>query len=184
MAKTETVVNSVKMQDGRVVDFPGKRKLQKESFISPDGSVSVRLDFSNTETRTFDIPSALYAKFAGHGAEQKLGDEIAGVEDVDDCVIAVDELIDRLNAGEWGIKRESSGISGTSILLRAIVEVTGKSVETVKKFLKDKTMNQKLAMREGQRYGATVKRLEAEKKAKAPAVDTAPLDAELDALPA
>ena len=51
-------------------------------------------------------------KFAAHGAEQKLGDEIAGLEDVDDCVIAIDSLIDRLYNGEWSVKREAGGMAG------------------------------------------------------------------------
>lgn len=179
MAKIETVVETVKMTDERLVDFPGKRKLSKESFIAPDGSVSTRLDFRNGETRTFTIPAKMFARFAAHGAEQKLGDEIAGVEDLDDAILAIDELTERLSAGEWGVKRESSGIAGSSILLRAIVEVTGKSVEKVREYLKTKSPAWKLAARESEKFAAVVKRLESEKASKRPAVvvDTAEIDA-------
>ena len=76
--KTETQVETVTMTDGRVVDFAGKRKLLKESSVSADGKVQVRLDFRNGETRLFTLPDSLLTKFAAHGAEQKLGDEIAG----------------------------------------------------------------------------------------------------------
>lgn len=183
MAKTEAQPpEQVKMTDGRFVEFPGKRKLDKSSFISADGTVKVRLDFRNGETRTFAVPSLLLTKFAAHGAEQKLGDEIAGLDDVDDCTIAVDELIDRLNAGEWGVKRESSGMSGTSVLLRAIVEVTAKDVEKVKAYLKTKTQAEKLALRESAKFSGAVKRLEAEKESKRQKIDVAPLEAELDAV--
>ena len=176
---TETTVDSVKMQDGRVVDFPGKKKLIKESFIAADGSCAVRLDFRNGQTRMFELPKDLILKFATHGAEQKLGDETAGVEDVDDATLAVDELIERLTNGEWSIKREASGIAGTSILLQAIVEVTGKDVAKVRAFLKDKTQAQKMALRNGAKFGAAVKRLEEDKASKRTKVDTAPLEAEI-----
>ena len=82
--------NLVKMDDGREVEFAGKRRMLKESIIGEDGTVSVRLDFVNGESRTFVLPDSLLARFAGHGAEQKLGDEVAGLADVEDAVMAVD----------------------------------------------------------------------------------------------
>ena len=55
--KVAKEVESVKMSDGRTVDFVGKRKLLKDTII--DGSnVSVRLDFRNGETRLFDISNS------------------------------------------------------------------------------------------------------------------------------
>ena len=138
MSKTETTVETVTMTDGRVVDFAGKRKLLKESTVNAEGNVQVRLDFRNGETRLFTIPTAMLAKFASHGAEQKLGDEIAGLTETDDCVLAVDELIDRLYNGEWSVKREANGMAGTSVLARALVEHTGKSMEQIKAFLSGK----------------------------------------------
>ena len=64
MAAKETEVATVKMDDGRVVDFPGKRRLQKESIITADGEVKIRLDFRNGETRLFRLPPSLLLKFA------------------------------------------------------------------------------------------------------------------------
>jgi hypothetical protein len=49
--KEKTPVQTVKMTDGRTVDFPGKRKMQKESYEGDNGQVSVRLDFVNGGTR-------------------------------------------------------------------------------------------------------------------------------------
>ena len=77
MAKVETAIETVTMTDGRIVDFPGKRKLLKTSEVTAEGSVQVRLDFRNGQTRLFTVPGNLLTKFAAHGAEQKLGDEIA-----------------------------------------------------------------------------------------------------------
>lgn len=188
-SKAVAAVETVKMLDGRLVDFPGKRKLQKESFITADGAVSVRLDFRNGETRTVTLRPDMIPKYAAHGAEQKLGDEIAGLKgengaeaDIDDCVLAIDELTDRLNAGEWGVKRESNGMAGTSVLLRAIVQVTGKSVDAVKSFLKDKSKAQKDALRVSPKFAAAVKAIESERAAKKPPVDTADLEAQLDSI--
>lgn len=177
--KAAAAIETVTMTDGRIVDFVGKRKMLKESFVK-DGVVSVRFDFRNKETRTFAVPSALLNKFAAHGAEQKIGDETAGLEDVDDAVIAVDALIERLNAGEWGVKRESNGMAGTSILARALVELKGVSIDKVKAFLSGKNAAQKVALRESAELKPIITRLEAEKAKKGSTVDTTALLGELD----
>ena len=179
MSKTETQVETVTMTDGRVVDFAGKRKLLKESSVTADGKVQVRLDFRNGETRLFTLPDNLLNKFAAHGAEQKLGDEIAGLNDVEDCVLAVDELIDRLYNGEWGAKREANGMAGTSILVRALVEHTGKTVEQIKQFLSGKSQAEKVALRNNPKIKPIVQRIEDEKAAKKTNVDTDALLGEL-----
>lgn len=188
--KKETQVETVTMKDGKIVDFAGKRKMLKETTIGADGTVTTRLDFRNGEFRVFTIPAAMLAKFAGHGAEQKLGDETAGLDDVGDCVLAVDELIDRLYNGEWSIKREGSGMAGTSILLKALVEHTGKTVEQIKRFLSGdptavppvpaKTQAEKIALRNNPKIKPIIERLESEKVSKGPAVDTDALLAGLD----
>lgn len=174
--KKGPTINTVTLTDGRIVDFVGKRKLLKASEVTPDGKIQTTLDFVNGETRTFTIPDALLAKFASHGAEQKLGDEIAGVDDIEDAVLAIDDLIDRLYNGEWGVARDKSGLAGASILMRALVESTGKAAEEIKKFLADKTTAQKAALRTNPKIKPIVDRLEAEKAAKsakkADAVDT------------
>lgn len=180
-AKKETVVETVKMTDERLVDFAGKRKLLKESILSADGQAQVRLDFRNGQTRMFTVPAPMLAKFAAHGAEQKLGDEIAGIEDVEDCVLAIDELIDRLYNGEWGVKRDSNGMAGTSTLLKALVEHTGKTVEQIKAFLTGKTQAEKVALRNNPKIKPIVDRIEAEKASKKSNVDTDAMLGELAA---
>ncbi len=177
--KKETQVETVKMGDGRVVDFPGKRKLLKSAAVV-DGKVQVQLDFRNGETRLFTIPGGLLEKFAAHGAEQKLGDEIAGLDDIDDCVMAVDALIDRLYNGEWGVTREANGMSGASVLAKALVEHTGKTMEQIRVFLSAKTQAEKVALRNNPKIKPIVERLEAEKASKkTSSVDTEGLLAEL-----
>jgi len=176
--KQETTIEKVTMEDGRVVEFAGKRKLLKESIMTGE-DVAIRLDFRNGQTRLFTIPGLLLDKFAAHGAEQKLGDEIAGLDDIDDCVLATDELIDRLYAGEWGQKREANGMAGTSILARALCELTGKTREQIKEFLGKKSQAEKVALRNSAKVKPIVERLESEKVSKANKVDTDALLGEL-----
>jgi hypothetical protein len=180
--KEPTPVLTVKMSDGRDVDFVGKKKLVKESIIDEHGKVSVRLDFRNGETRLFHLPHSLVSQFAAHGAEQKLGDETAGTEDVDDMVVDVDDLIARLSKGEWNVKREGGGFAGISILMQALIEVSGKTAEQIKAFLSTKTQADKMALRNSPKIKPVVERLESEKVAKSSKVDVGALEAELDAI--
>jgi hypothetical protein len=180
--KDPTPVLVVKMSDGREVDFVGKRKLVKESTIDEHGKVSVRLDFRNGETRLFHLPHTLLNQFAAHGAEQKLGDETAGTEDVDDMVVDVDDLIERLHKGEWNVKREGGGFAGISILMAALIEVSGKTQEQIKLFLSTKTQADKMALRNSPKIKPVVEKLEAAKLAKGTKVDVKALEDELNSI--
>lgn len=172
-AAKEVTVETVKMDDGRVVDFPGKRRLQKSSIIAPDGTVTVTLDFRNGETRKFKPTPGLIPKFIAHGIEQKLGDQIAGLKgkdggeaDIEDCVFAIDELMDRLAKDEWGTTGTGTGMAGSSVLAKALVERTGKTPEQIKSFLASKTHAEKIALRNNDKIKPIVDRLEAEKLAR------------------
>ncbi len=172
VAKPKAEVTTVKLQDGRTVEFAGKRRMLKTTTID-GGKVSVRLDFRNGETRTFVLPDSLLLQFAGHGAEQKLGDETAGTPDVDDMVLEVDELIERLSKGEWGtVRAAGNGMAGTSVLLRALVQLTGKPVDEVKAKLKGMSQAEKMALRNSAKVKPIVDQLEASKVAKASNIDT------------
>jgi hypothetical protein len=173
-----TTYVTVTMDDGRVVDFPGNQRMKKEVLIEGD-TVKVRMDFVNGESRIFTVGDKLLLKFAGHGASQKLGDELSGLTDVEDCVMAIDELMDRLNAGEWGVTRvKGESMAGSSVLARAMVEVSGKTLDEVKKFLADKNQKQKMALRNLPTIAPVIARLEAAKTKKPR--DTAEADALLD----
>lgn len=183
--KATPTVTTVTMDNGDIIEFTGKAKMLKSSKIDADtGEVITRLDFINGETRYLNIPKDLILRFAAHGAEQKLGDEIAGVKDVEDAIIAIDELLDRLEKGEWNIKREAGGMSGASVLMKALIELTGKSKDDMKAFLSGKSHAEKTALRNNARLKPIIERLEAEKaertKGKAPAIDTDALLAGLE----
>jgi hypothetical protein len=170
----------ITMTDGRVVDFNTKQKLVKTSTITDEGVVSCRLDFRNGETRDFTIPSGLMARAAAHGIEQKLGDATAGEASDDDAVLAVDDLIKRLAIGEWNVTRAAGSFTGTSILIKALMEASGKTVEDIKAFLENKTQAEKLALRKTDKLRPIIERLESEKaKNSKNAVDTDSLLGEL-----
>lgn len=207
VSKKVTEKVSVQLTDGRTVEFAGKRKVNKETLIDESkivvegdtiqlqaGAVKMRMDFRNGETRTIALPLALLARFAGHGAEQKFGDELATTADKplseEDMVLAIDDLTNEINAGKWGRGRASGGggVSGAGAVVQALMEVSGKDQATVKAYLQgilDK--NEGLSRQalyasfraEGTRTAPIIARIEATKAKKAVAVDA---DAALDAL--
>src|SRR6266446_4130233 len=85
--KAPVEVTQVTLTDGRTIPFAGKRRMVKDySVDSESGIVSATFDFVNGETRSLLIEpdDKLYAKFVGHGILQKVGDETAGDESVED----------------------------------------------------------------------------------------------------
>ena len=184
-AAAKREVQIVTMKDGRKVEFAGKRKMLKE--VSVDGNtVSVRFDFRNGESILAPVPSQHLLYSAGHGYSQKCGDEVAGEEDVDDMFLGVSEIVERLQDGPWATKREGGGgFAGASILARALAEVTGKAIEEVKTFLKaqvDSGMTYpklNAAFSEDEAVGPVIKRINAERVAKGPKVDTKSVLAQL-----
>jgi len=202
--KSKTEYQEVTLTDGRKVSFPGKRKVSKETLIDANlitvegdamqlqaGAVSIRMDFRNGETRTIPLPLSLLAQFAGHGAEQKFGDELATTADKplseEDMVLAIDDLSAQIAAGNWGKARASGGggVSGASVVVQAICEATGKDLATVKNYLQKKLDSDPALSRRalydsfrvaGTKTGEIVARLEAAKTAKTAKVDA---DAEL-----
>lgn len=167
--KSKTEYTPVTMTDGRTVQFAGKKKVLKETLLDTSkievdessgivqfgaGAVCIRMDFRDGSTRTIAAPLSLLGKFAGHGMEQKFGDELAAPADKplspEDMVIAIDDLDSEIQKGNWGKGRTEGGggVSGASIVVKAILEAmnegrpgNGKellTVEQVKAFLQKK----------------------------------------------
>lgn len=172
---------AVQMEDGRVLEFGAKQKMIKTSEI--DGSaITCRFDFVNGKSLAYMPMGDIRLQLIAHGAEQKIGDECSGITEVEDCVLAVEQIIARLDKGEWGKERSKNGMAGTSILIQALCEKSGKPVQTIKDFLADKSQAQKLALRNNPAVKVIVDRLEAEKQAKkgpAEVIDTDALLGEL-----
>ena len=150
----KTEVTQVQMEDGRTVGFAGKKKVDKTVIIDSgkisvdgttamisEGAVVLRMDFVNGATRSFALPLALLAQAAGHGISQKMGDNLASPASnplsPDDMVLETESLAEQLAAGNWTAEREGGGaVGGASIVVKAIMEASGKDIDTVKAFLK------------------------------------------------
>lgn len=195
-AKPETVYETIKMTDGREVSFAGNRKVDKTVIVGEDGNVTVRLDFRNGETRslsTADLARAVILQACGHGLSQKIGDNFAGVKEVDDMVLETDDMLTRLRAGDWSVQREAGdSAAGASVVIKALVEHTGKSVADIKAFLqgkldKAKAAGQKLSRQDlynsfrvpSSPVAGIIKRLEEERMAKSAKANAVDLLAEL-----
>ena len=175
-AKKETVITKIEMDDGRVVGFAGKRRMLKESMIdNEEGSVTTRFDFVNGQTRSFTVSlgDPLALQLLGHGIEQKVGDETAGDENVEDMVLHVDSVLERLGKGEWSSRRASGeSFAGAHVVVKAIAEATGKDIPWVKAWLEAK-------LEAGKEAGLSRQKLYA--SFKAPGTKTAPIIARLEA---
>lgn len=187
--RKEPEITTVTMKDGRVVEFAGKRKMLKENLTLESGEPGVRVDFINGESiicaitvgKSDDKPNGLLVELAQHGLKQKLGDEAAGLDDIDDMVLAVQELVDNLGKGTFNQVRQSDGMAGASVLLKAVVEHTGKSIDQVREWLKGKSAAEKRALRNAKGIAEIVQRLEAEKasRSKGASVDAEALLSEI-----
>lgn len=183
--KKEVVKTPVQMEDGRTVEFTENQKAIKELLEENGVFIGVRWDFSNGNTRLIRLDELAGLKsgiLACHGLSQKGGDEYAGEKDVDDSVMAFDDLMDRLRKGEWSEKREG-GFGGASVLAKAIVEVFGKTMEETRSFLRELSPAEKMGLRQSPELKPTIEKLEAAKAAGSK-VDTAGLLAKLGAKPA
>jgi len=180
--KPVAVKTPVTLTTGEVVEFTDRQRTIKTHDLH-DGNATVKFAFKNGEVRTFsfDKHAKLLMRLAIHGALQKIGDETAGVEDIDDQVAAVDAVIDRLEKGEWGAERTAGdGFAGASIVIRAIAEVKGVTPQEAKDFIERTLEKYKAAGKPitrqalyasfrapGSKTAPVIARLEAEKAAKA-----------------
>lgn len=197
--KEPAIVTKVKMTDGREVNFVGKRRLNKDyGFNEGEEGFWVRFDFVNGETRKVDVPAGdpLFAQLAAHGMIQKVGDETAGEQNVEDMVMGVDDILGRLAKGDWGAERAAGdGFSGASTVVRAIMEASGKDLTFVKAFLEKKLEAGKAAgltrqklynsyRSPGSKTAVIIERIEREKLAKNAAISSDEINSDLDEMSA
>ena len=197
--KPKAEVETVDLEDGTKGEFVGKRKLNKSYELNTDGSLNhLRFEFRNGRVLLISLPYSLLGQFAGHGGIQKYGDELAGMKpaegqdevDIEDMVIAMEELDGNIQKGLWSTRKEGDGMGGTSVLIKALVEYGQKTVDQVKAFLKDKDPKFKTALRlddsrigkNGLTMAGTVKKIEAAKASKGAKVDTGAALADLDSM--
>lgn len=197
----------VKLSDGREATFVGKRNINKDFKVNKDGSVTATFDFRTGDTLSLTIEpnDPMMAQLAGHGLIQKGGDEAAGVKDaagnpdVPSMVLAVESVLKRLADKSKEMKDRwfaeaaaGDGFSGAGVVVRALMEVTGKDAEFVKGYLerkleagaKDGLTRQKMyqAFRRSGKVAEVIARMEKEKAEKeTPAIDADAALAELSA---
>lgn len=190
--KKGTTYTTIKMDDGRTVDFPGETKALKNFVSTDEGKVIGRIDFVNGKTLNIDIGPEkveLLLLAAAHGLSQKLGDSYSALKDPDDMFTTAQNLATRLNeqgAEGWRQARAAgAGDAGIGLLVKALMEVTSADEEAVRKYLEGLDATVKKALREADPTVAPVyKRLKDERDAAKPKpkVDTAAALAGLQAL--
>ena len=200
-AKTEYV--TVKMNDGREVQFPTKRKITREVLETDGKVVGMRFNYVNGESRSLhlhDLHADTVHQLAVHGISQKVGDEASsGTSDIDDIVLSHENMIERLKKGEFYAERSAGdSFAGAASVVQALCEVTGKGVEEIKGFLNRKLESLQAAAPEGTKVsrhdlyasfkkpgtktGEIIERIEKEKRAKEAKFDADELVAEAEAM--
>lgn len=177
---TERQVETVAMEDGRSVDFVGKKQILK-SYDVKDGQVVARFDLRNGKSVGITVPAELLNQAAGHGIVQKGGDSAAGAKNLDDAFEAILQVKENVEKGDWNARVEGSGFSGVSVLAKALVEHSkgAKSIEQIREWLKTKSQGDKVALRNSASLRPIIERLEAEKASKGAKVDAEALLGEL-----
>jgi hypothetical protein len=142
------------------------------------------MTYSNGVKRTFDaqaLSDDIKRSLILHGLQQKLSDRFAGANgDADIAVKASDSVYATLASGEWGAKRGTGDGPSTALVVRAIAELRGKTIEAVlatwKTLAEDVRKN--IAKDENVRKAmAAIKLREAEAAASAKATPAADLSA-------
>ena len=193
--KKVTEYTEVTMKDGAVVKFAGNRQADKTITVEGD-EVTLRINFRSGDFVTLkssEMPAATQTLAKAHGMSQKVGDEYSGEKKAEDMVLAAESMVERLKQGDWSAPRQAGdSFSGASVVIRAIAEVTGKSVEAVKTFLAGKleaakAAGEKLSRSElyasfknpASKTGAVIERMEREERAKSSKVNADDYLAEL-----
>lgn len=162
----------VKFPDGTSRSF-GKRAKSLKAVDTENRTVTFYVKNGQMIVVELDkISEANQLRLALHGISQKVGDDAAGIDEPDDVAVALESMRDRLYGGEWSAERTKGEFSGVSDLVKAIVEVTGKAVESVREGVKKMSAQEKAAVKANTRVKAVLDRLEAERLAKKGAVDS------------
>lgn len=142
MAETNAVI----LSDGRTATFGVRQKCKKE-IIS---ETQIRFDYKNGEVLVFDlskVDAATLRNLGLHGAKQKIGDEGADEDSADSYHAQCKAMIERLYAGT-GFERMGGGGFQDTVLIEALMKVSGMSREDVAAQLKGCSAEEKAALRQ------------------------------------
>lgn len=107
-----------------------KRNAIARKTVNEGGNV-VSFDFSDGRKLLFEmskVPAEITARLALHGASQKIGDNYAGAESVEDAYTDAAEVIDQLYAGSFMAKR-AAGEPRIGLLIEALSRISGKPID-------------------------------------------------------
>lgn len=186
----KSVPRSIIMADGRTVEFAAKRRKLSHGEYR-DNQVHIRLDWENGVSLHFKSPSitglsGVNVNALIHGYEQKLADESAGVEKIDDAIEGTRQLIERLGKGDWNTKADPNSLAGAGLLVRAMIRAFPQQTpEATRTFVGTLTPKERTAMLGDERIAPHVKAIRAENEGKAAKeVKTSDLLAKFNAAPA
>ena len=129
---------------------------KKFKLASNGGGVEISLQYSDGEIVEYVLPISLNQQAAGYGALRKLGDLANGKTELPELKKQVAAMLDRWDAGQWN---NYKGPGGTSVVMKALMELKGKSASEVREFLAGKTMQQKADIKHLPEVAAIVRRL-------------------------
>lgn len=183
--RTKTEYTDITMLDGRVVKFPSKRNVLRDTlFNSETGQLAIRLDYRDGEFQLFIVPGTLPADAtvliaaAGAGLRDRFGAEQSGIEDLEEMREAAEAFAGQLAKNIWREGATESSGKGAHIVIRAVAEVTGKSRQEVRDYIDSllarfaaegkKVSRTRLygEFEKAPKYAATVERMKAEQAAR------------------
>lgn len=167
------------------------KKAAITTTITEEGTLVI--EFGNGKALTVEIGNLspeIVRQATLHGLKQKLVDAAAIARNtttglsasLNDKYEAVKEVFDRITdieAPSWNKVRESgtgSGGGNGGVLVRALMQLTGKDKEAISAFLEEKTKAEKAALRANPKVAAIIAELQREKSAE---IDTDELLGEL-----
>ena len=103
----------------KTVDLEG----QAVSFAFANGNT--------VEARLTDFNKEILSQLALHGLSQKGGDAYSGEKDPQEAANLTLEVLDRLKAGEWGVKRQK-GEGSITLTIEAIARLKQKDPSEIK----------------------------------------------------
>lgn len=154
-------MKAVTMLDGRTVQFGARMKRRTEVL---ENGRAVRFDFPNGVSLTFEpgkCDEATQELLKAHGSSQKIGDECADLDSVEECITAVKAMIDRLYGGT-GFERIAGGGFIDSTLIQALVNL-GADREEATALVKEASAAERAAMRQVPDIKAQIDQIDAAK---------------------
>jgi hypothetical protein len=166
---------------------------ENTEYTAPIMIGALTLSFINGKRLTLDMGALapeIVTQAAMHGLKQKLVDAAAISRDpangkaatIDTKFDAIQEVLNRLLAGEWNKRREGGGQTG-GLLKRALLEMYAdrKTPEQITEYLDGKSDKEKAALRKNPKVAEIIERLRAADAKDAGEDSGVDLLAELDA---